>query len=113
MNQNGSSRVVPPERETIMRNVTKVLMAFGLVAGAALFTMSGADTANARGLTIDAPGIHAHIGSRHHHRYRNYRGYQGYGSYGSYGSYGYAPRRSLCGPYRTLQDGVCKPYRGY
>jgi hypothetical protein len=96
-----------------MRNVTKALIAFGLVAGAATFTMPGADIANARGLTIDAPGIHAHIGSRHHHRYRNYRGYRGYGSYGSYGSYGYAPRRSVCGPYRTLQDGVCKPYRGY
>jgi hypothetical protein len=93
-----------------MRNVTKVLIAFGLVAGAATFAMPGADIANARGLTIDAPGVHARIGSRHHQRYRNYRGYRGYGSYGSYG---YAPRRSACGPYRTLQDGVCKPYRGY
>jgi hypothetical protein len=38
-----------------------------------------------------------------------------------YGGYGYAPRRGYygrgtaypCGPGWSIQDGVCKPYRGY
>lgn len=42
--------------------------------------------------------------------YRGYGGgyYRGYGG-GYYGGYGYNP----CGPGWSVQDGVCKPYRGY
>ena len=40
-----------------------------------------------------------------------YRGYGGgyYGGYGRGGGYGYNP----CGPGWSVQDGVCKPYRGF
>jgi hypothetical protein len=97
-------------KEAIMFNATKALVAFGLAAGAATLTMPGTDIAKAQGVYIDGPGIHARIGHRYYRDryYRDYRGYRGYDDYA------YAPRRrSLCGPYRTLQDGVCKPYRGY
>ena len=89
-----------------MRSIIKGLMAFGLAAGATAVGIPGHDLAKAQGY-FDAPGVHVRIGHRYHHRYPYYRGY---------GSYAYAPRGygySPCGPYRTLQDGVCKPYRGY
>ena len=97
-----------------MRTITKTLLAFGLVAGAATLAMPGAETAKAQGVYFDAPGIHVGVGERRHHRHyrRYYRGYD---------TYGYAPRpyyyRNQGGncpnPRWTVQDGVCKPYRGY
>lgn len=91
-----------------MLSATKALVAFGLAAGAATLTMPGTEIAKAQGVYIDGPGVHVGVGHRYRYRDPYYRDYRGYDEYA------YAPRRrSLCGPYRTLQDGVCKPYRGY
>jgi hypothetical protein len=101
--------------EAIMRTVTKALLAFGAVAGAATLGITGTDSAKAQGVYIDAPGVHVGVGHRHHHR-RYYRGYDAYDYDRSYAG----PRRgggfntwNGCPPRYTIQDGVCKPYRGY
>jgi hypothetical protein len=98
-----------------MRTITKTLLAFGLVAGAATLGIPGAQTAHAQGFYIDTPGIHVGVGERRH--YRHYRRY-----YRGYDTYGYAGRPYYYGGNAggncrirgwTVQDGVCKPYRGY
>jgi hypothetical protein len=108
-----------------MRTMTKLMLAFGLAAGAATLSLPGLSSAKAQGFYVDAPGIHIGTGYRHHHRYyRRYRdyGYRDYGYRDGYGAYGYAPDRAYIGrsgypqctrPGFTWQDGACKPYRGY
>jgi hypothetical protein len=92
-----------------------------LILGLAIGTAAAIDVANpgvakAQGFAIDAPGVHVRVGERHRYRYYYDNGtYDGYGAYdyagprryyGNYGNYG-------CPPHYTVQDGVCKPYRGY
>lgn len=102
-----------------MRTATsKFVLALGVVSAIAAFDVS-AGTAHAQGFYIDAPGIHVGVGHRHYHRY--YRpGYEAYGYEPGYYGYGYRYRAGpncyaggCCPRGYTIQDGVCKPYRGY
>src|SRR5476651_1085 len=106
-----------------MRTMTQALLALGFVGAMAVGipTMT-VTTAKAQGVSIYGPGYEVDIGSRPYYRDRRY--YRDYNnSYGAYG--GHYPGRGssiyrdgggnvFC--YRrgfTVQDGVCKPYRGY
>ncbi len=96
-----------------MHTGSKALLAFAAVAGAVALTIPASNSAKAQGFYIDAPGVHVGVGERHHRYYRRYdRGYDAYNYAG--------PRRgggwdtwNGCAPHYTIQDGVCKPYRGY
>jgi hypothetical protein len=68
----------------------------------------------AQGFAIDAPGVHVRVGERHRHYYRDrYNdGYNAYDYAPGWRGYGYNDS-SRCPPHYTVQDGVCKPYRGY
>jgi hypothetical protein len=100
----------------MMHVVTKTLLVCGLITGAAAFNPVGG-SAQAQGFYIDAPGVHVGVGERHryqryYYRHRGYRAY-GYDPGHPYGyNYDYGDPR--CGrPNYTIQDGVCKPYRGH
>lgn len=95
------------------------------VALAALFA-AAAGPASAQYLS--GPGFGVYVGPRHDRGYyeeRRYRRhyddrYRGYGRYHRRGLYDertgqtyYRPRRGHCPPHYTVQDGLCKPYRGY
>jgi hypothetical protein len=84
------------EEEQIMRTFAKAAMVLGFVGFAA-----GAGMTPANAFSIDVPGVHVHVGPHHHYWGPHY----GYGR----GYYDYAP----CPRGFTVQDGVCKPYRGY
>ena len=57
-------------------------------------------------ININVPGLHVHIGR--HHRYYGPPPAPYYG-----GGYGYGGGYNPCSYGFTVQDGVCKPYRGY
>ncbi len=114
-----------------MRTSTKLLLAFGLVAGAATLSVPTSNSAMAQGFYIDAPGVHVGVGHRHHRYYRDYGwhhrhyrdyGYRDYGYRRGYRAYGYDRARPYgyqhnygsagCPFNYTVQDGVCKPYTG-
>jgi len=76
-------------RSALMLGFTAVAGAFGIMPAGAF--------------SIDAPGVHVHIGPHRHH----YVGPRYYDE--GRGYYDYAP----CPRGFTVQDGVCKPYRGY
>ena len=84
-----------------MRTMTKTALALGFLSAIAI-----GGVAPAQAFSIDAPGVHVHVGP--HHRYGGPRYYNYAPGYGP-GYYGY---RDCPGGY-TVQDGVCKPYRGY
>jgi hypothetical protein len=84
-----------------MRALTKTAFALGAIGLAA-----GFGVAPASAFSIDAPGVHVHVGPHRHYYGPRYYGGDGY--YGR-GYYDYAP----CPRGFTVQDGVCKPYRGY
>lgn len=94
-----------------MRTIVKTALAMGFVGAMAVGT---AEPSAAQSYYYSAPGVRVYIdpyGPRHKPRryYRNHR---------YYNDYGYAPRRSAkssngCPPHYTVQDGRCKPYRGY
>ncbi len=73
-------------------------MALGFVGAIAV---GGA--APAAAFYINGPGFHVRIGHHHRHYYDYYRGAEGGGW----------PTYNGCPPRYTVQDGVCKPYRGY
>jgi len=82
-----------------------------LVLGfAGAMAISGVALATAQ-INIDVPGLHVHVGRHHRHYYEPppapYYGYRG----PAYGA-GYNTWNG-CPPSYTIQDGVCKPYRGY
>jgi hypothetical protein len=77
-----------------MKALAKAALAFGFVAAVA-----GASAVPAHAFTVDVPGVHVHVGPHHHH----------WGPRYAPGYYDYAP----CPRGFTVQDGVCKPYRGY
>jgi hypothetical protein len=88
------------KKEQIMRTlITRALAKTALVLGFAVVA-AGAGIMPANAFTIDVPGVHVHVGP--HHRYWRHYGY-------APGYYDYAP----CPRGFTVQDGVCKPYRGY
>jgi hypothetical protein len=84
-----------------MRTITKTALALGFLGAIAI-----GGGAPAQAFSIDAPGVHVHIGP--HHRYGGPRYYDYAPGYGpGYYDYRDCPRGF------TVQDGVCKPYRGY
>jgi len=94
--------------EDVLRTITTGLLALGFVGAMALGTTS---PAKAQGFYFSGPGVEFDVGGpryRHYHRYHRYRDYDN--------SYAYYPgprRWNGCPRNYTIQDGVCKPYRGY
>jgi hypothetical protein len=90
-----------------MRTITKTALALGFLGATSIGAATIGGIAPAAAFGIDAPGVHVHIGP--HHRY--YGGPRYYDYDPGYGR-GYYDYRS-CPRGFTVQDGVCKPYRGY
>jgi len=96
-----------------MRTFAKIVLALGFAGAigvaASVTALVGSTPANAQGFYFNAPGVHIGVGPGHHHRY--------YGDGPRYYDYepGYvSPYYSgPCRPGFTVQDGICKPYRGY
>jgi hypothetical protein len=94
-----------------MRTITKAALALGFV-GAML--IGDPRPSSAQGIYFGAPGVEVDVGRpAYRQRYYRQRSYDD-------GAYAYAPRRygrwntfNGCPPRYTIQDGVCKPYRGY
>jgi hypothetical protein len=81
---------------------------------------AGPGAAKAEGFYFSTPGVEVDVGPRYRDPYRHrYYGERPYRHYGD--AYAYSPRRGYgrygtwngCPPRYTIQDGVCKPYRGY
>ncbi len=85
--------------KTVIKTVAKTAMAIGFVGAMAI----GA-TAPAAAFNINGPGFHVWIGHHHPRYYDYYRGPVGGGGWNTWNG---------CPPNYTIQDGVCKPYRGY
>ena len=87
------------------KGVAKPVLVLGFAGAVSLIAIAPA-TAQ---INVDVPGLHVHVGRHHRHYYAPpptpYYGYRGYG--GGYNTW------NGCPPYYTIQDGVCKPYRGY
>jgi hypothetical protein len=79
--------------------LAKILLALGFVGAMAI---GGAGPVKAQGFSIDVPGVHVHVGG-----HRHYWGPRYYDYAPGYSDYRDCPRGF------TVQDGVCKPYRGY
>lgn len=92
-----------------MRSPMKILISAGIAAaatGAAAIGLSA--PAGAQGFYFNAPGIHVHVG----HPYHRYYGPRYYDYAPGYYGGGWATYNG-CRPGFTIQDGVCKPYRGF
>lgn len=87
-----------------MHSLTKTLVGIGVAAGLAAIGAGG--RAAAQGFYFNAPGIHIGVGRPYHHHYYGPRYYD-------YDPGGGWPTYNGCPPHFTIQDGVCKPYRGY
>jgi hypothetical protein len=87
------------------KGIAKAALVLGFAGAMAIIDVAPA----AAQINIDVPGLHVHVGRHHRHYYAPppapYYGYGGYG--GGYNTW------NGCPPYYTIQDGVCKPYRGY
>jgi len=93
-----------------MRTVIKAALAFGFVGAMAV---SAPGPATAQGVYLSGPGVEVQVGDPDR-RYRQ-RSYNRDYSYDG-GPYAYAPgyrSRNGCPQGYTVQDGRCKPYRGY
>ena len=92
-----------------MRTLAKTAFALGFIGAIAVGSTA---PASAQGFYFNAPGIHIGVGEPwHSHYYSAPR--PRYYDY-SPGYYGYEARAwAPCSPGFTVQDGVCKPYRGY
>jgi|HubBroStandDraft_6_1064221.scaffolds.fasta_scaffold3804992_1 hypothetical protein len=94
-----------------MRTLVKAALALGFVGAmfAGVLAVGSTAPANADGFYFNAPGIHIGIGGRWHRHYDGPRYYDYYpgpvgGGWDTFNG---------CPPNYTVQDGVCKPYRGY
>ena len=93
-----------------MRTMAQALLALGFVGAMAVSTPA---TTMAQGAYIYGPGVSVEVGpDRYRYNRRYYREYDN--------SYGYDRRYQRrwntwngCPPNYTIQDGRCKPYRGY
>ena len=93
-----------------MRMITKAALALGFIGA---MSASAFEPAKAQGAYFSGPGVEVQVGDpgwRYRHQRRYYRDYDG--------PYAYAPaprHRSWhgCPQGFSVQDGVCKPYRGY
>jgi hypothetical protein len=100
------------ERTNVMRTVTKAILALGFVGAMAVGT---AEPSAAQNYYYSSPGVRVYVDPGYEPRYRSryYRNDRYYDD-----RYAYAPRRGAkasngCPPHYTVQDGRCKPYRGY
>src|SRR5579863_5040203 len=89
--------------DNIMRTMTKAVLALGFVGAMAIGTTASVE---AQGIYLNVPGVHIGVGGPGYRRH--YRDAPRY--YDQAPGYGYG---SNCPPNYTVQDGVCKPYRGY
>jgi len=92
-----------------MRIFVKTALALGL-AGAMFGVLAAADAvpAKADGFYFNAPGIHIGVGGPYHRHYGpRYYDYAPGPAGGGWDTF------NGCPPNYTVQDGVCKPYRGY
>jgi hypothetical protein len=102
-----------------MKITAQTLFALGFIGAIAVSIPA---PVKAQGVSIYGPGVEVDIGARRY-PYRSYnRGYDAYGYYpyrppgtarqvDPYGTTCYRGR--CCPPGYSVQDGVCKPYRGY
>jgi len=98
-----------------MRTITLALLALGF-AGA--MAVSAPVTAKAQGIYFSGPGVGGVeiITRPYNHRHARYNRYYDNQPYAYEYARGYNGRYSSwngCPPRYTIQDGVCKPYRGY
>ncbi len=85
---------------TIAKGIlANAVLALGFIGAMAI---GGATPVKAQGFSFDAPGVHVHVGEHRHDWDRRYYDYAP-----GYYDYRDCPRGF------TVQDGVCKPYRGY
>jgi hypothetical protein len=97
-----------------MRTITTAFLAAGVAAAlTAGVPVAAKAQGTSRGLRVEVRYNHHHH-YRHHYRHHARRHYWGPRFFVP-GPYAYAPYRTWngCPPYYTVQDGVCKPYRGY
>jgi hypothetical protein len=96
-------------KDSIMRTIVKAALGLGFVGAMAASAFA---PAQAQGVYFSGPGVAVQVGDPEW-RYRHHRGY--YRDYD--GPYAYAPgpryRVRGCPWGYSVQDGVCKPYRGY
>ena len=97
-----------------MRSITLGVLALSFAGAMAI---GNPIPAKAQSITFSGPGVGVEIVTRpydrRHHRYDRYYGGQPY-AYQYYRSYDGRYRTfNGCPPNYTVQDGVCKPYRGY
>jgi hypothetical protein len=97
-----------------MRTITQALLALGFVGAMAIGTPIAT---KAQVITFGGPGVGIEIITRpynhRHARYNRYYDNQPYAYQYSRGSNGRYNAWSHCPPNYTVQDGICKPYRGY
>ena len=96
------------------KSIRCILPKPALVVGFAGAVAIGGTAPAAAQINIDVPGLHVHVG-RHRHGYYPPPArppYYGGGYYNGDGYYGGGTFNG-CPPRYTIQDGVCKPYRGY
>jgi hypothetical protein len=97
-----------------MRTITQALLALGFVGAMAIGTPI---PTNAQIIQFGGPGIGVEIITRpNYHRHPRYDRYYDRQPYAYQYSRGYDGRYRTwngCPPYYTIQDGQCKPYRGY
>lgn len=84
------------------KGVAKPALVLGFASALSLAAIAPA----AAQININVPGLHVHVG-RHHHRHYYAPPAPYYGYRGGYNTW------NGCPPNFTIQDGVCKPYRGY
>jgi hypothetical protein len=91
-----------------MQTIAKTALALAFVGATAL---GSAAPVEAQGFYLNVPGVHIGIGNPGYRRYYSGPRYYDY-SPGYAGSGGWQTWNG-CPPNYTIQNGVCKPYRGY
>lgn len=88
---------------TFVKGVAKPALVLGFAGALSLTAIAPA----AAQININVPGLHVHVGRHHHRHYYAPPPAPYYGYRGGYNTW------NGCPPNFTIQDGVCKPYRGY
>ncbi len=92
-----------------MRTIARAALALGFVGAMAIGTTA---PVTAQGFNLNGPGLNVHIGPRERD-YRPERDDQSERRDDRHGRYYDYSGGNGCPPHYTIQDGVCKPYRGY
>jgi hypothetical protein len=102
------------EGDYIMKTITQALLALGFVGAMAIGTSV---STKAQSIGFYGPGVGVEIITRrYNHRHPRYNRYYDNQPYAYQYSRGYDGRYRTwngCPPNYTIQDGQCKPYRGY